>query len=254
MTKLFQTTIPFSVTYILIGIAGLYFAEFNWTFLLFWLFFAIGNGTVGHRYFSHGAFTVSKPMHWVLAFWATFAAYGTISYWQIQHRHHHRHSDRPTDIHSPLNGWWMALGGWIFNIKRVESIFTDKVCLVTKVKGYKDPAIKFTSENFVLLNVIFLACLAAININFLFYAGLCFALEQLRLGLVNTICHTPGFIGNYRPYDTKDFSHNNIFLGILGLGFGWHNSHHAAPNRLILSDKWWEIDVEGYVGKLLGKL
>jgi fatty-acid desaturase len=37
------------------------------------------------------------------------------------------------------------------------------------------------------------------------------------------------------------------------LGFGWHNNHHADPKKLILTENWWEIDLEGYMGKILSK-
>jgi fatty-acid desaturase len=40
-------------------------------------------------------------------------------------------------------------------------------------------------------------------------------------------------------------------LGWLGMGFGWHNNHHAHPGKLILTERWWEIDIEGYVGWVL---
>jgi fatty-acid desaturase len=76
-----------------------------------------------------------------------------------------------------------------------------------------------------------------------------YAIDFARLGLVNWFCHR----GGYRNFDTKDQSTNNLVLGWLGMGFGWHNNHHANPGKLILTEKWWELDVEGYIGWMLGK-
>ena len=52
---------------------------------------------------------------------------------------------------------------------------------------------------------------------------------------------------NDRNFDTPDTSQNNILVGLLTLGFGWHNNHHHNPRELVNQYRWWEIDVEGPV-------
>ena len=74
-----------------------------------------------------------------------------------------------------------------------------------------------------------------------------YAIEMFRIGAVNAACHRWG----YRNHNTPDLSRNNILVGIFGLGFGWHNNHHASPGKLVLTEHWWEIDVEGYIGWIL---
>ena len=32
---------------------------------------------------------------------------------RANHRHHHRYSDLPEDVHSPMKGFWWAHMGWI---------------------------------------------------------------------------------------------------------------------------------------------
>jgi stearoyl-CoA desaturase (delta-9 desaturase) len=63
--------------------------------------------------------------------------------------------------------------------------------------------------------------------------------------LINVFGHTRGLIG-YRNFDTKDNSHNNILLGYLGWGQGWHNNHHHDPKSYDfgsgVSGRWWEWD------------
>lgn len=220
----------------------------------FWLLYAIGNGTIGHRYFAHQSFSVSRPMHWVLAVWCTIAAYSPTSYWQVQHRHHHRHTDRRSDIHSPGRGIWMSFLGWNYSRQRIESVFDDKASVVNLLRARRDPVIKFTSDWFLPINLSWLVVLAAIDINLLLASGAAVICEQIRLGLVNSVCHISGLPGNYRNHDTADHSHNNVLIGLLGLGFGWHNNHHNDASKLILTERWWEIDIEGMAGFVLAKL
>jgi stearoyl-CoA desaturase (delta-9 desaturase) len=51
-----------------------------------------------------------------------------------------------------------------------------------------------------------------------------FAVEQV-VCLVNSWCHWRGT----RPFVTRDHSANVPLVGVLALGEGWHNNHHAFP-------------------------
>jgi stearoyl-CoA desaturase (delta-9 desaturase) len=65
---------------------------------------------------------------------------------------------------------------------------------------------------------------------------------------VNSICHTFG----QRPFSaTRDRSRNNFIVGLLGLGEGWHNNHHAFPSAAYHGFEWWQIDISAYVIRLL---
>jgi stearoyl-CoA desaturase (delta-9 desaturase) len=56
---------------------------------------------------------------------------------------------------------------------------------------------------------------------------------------VNSIAHVWG----YRNYDTDEDSRNNLLVGIVANGEGWHNNHHADPRSARHGHRWWEIDV-----------
>ena len=56
---------------------------------------------------------------------------------------------------------------------------------------------------------------------------------------VNSIAHVWG----YRNYNTDEDSRNNLLVGILANGEGWHNNHHADPRSARHGHRWWEIDV-----------
>jgi fatty-acid desaturase len=44
---------------------------------------------------------------------------------------------------------------------------------------------------------------------------------------VNSVCHSFGS----RPFQTTDRSRNQWLVGLLAMGEGWHNNHHAFPAR-----------------------
>jgi stearoyl-CoA desaturase (delta-9 desaturase) len=55
---------------------------------------------------------------------------------------------------------------------------------------------------------------------------------------INSICHMWGS----RPFNSHDESRNNPIFGILGLGEGWHNNHHAFPTSARHGLFWWQFD------------
>ena len=55
---------------------------------------------------------------------------------------------------------------------------------------------------------------------------------------VNSACHLWG----RRPFRTSDQSRNNTIFGILAMGEGWHNTHHAFPQSVRHGLSWWEFD------------
>ena len=67
-----------------------------------------------HRYFSHRAFKTSRWFQFLLAVGAQSAAQNGVVWWAGHHRWHHKHSDKPEDVHSAkLRGFWYAHLGWI---------------------------------------------------------------------------------------------------------------------------------------------
>src|SRR5882757_5637386 len=55
---------------------------------------------------------------------------------------------------------------------------------------------------------------------------------------VNSVTHLWG----YRSYETGEDSRNNILVGLISNGEGWHNNHHADPRSARHGHRWWEID------------
>src|SRR6185437_12182565 len=67
---------------------------------------------------------------------------------------------------------------------------------------------------------------------------------------VNSACHLWGF----RPYRSGDESRNNFVFGILAMGEGFHNTHHAFPTSARHGLRWWQIDVSYWIIRTLALL
>lgn len=241
--------LPFHI----LGLVGLFYAYENiLTLFVFWfLIGVIGNGVAAHRYFAHGQFVTYTPIRWTLGFLATLGAIGPLTYWVIQHKVHHSRSDGTNDPHTPVhNNLFYVIYAWTFPQGTNEQEYL-------KERFAKRLAVSMLHDSFYQFfhkyhyRILYAFCLGLVIINPILLLMYCLAycIDVLRLGLVNYSCHTSG----YRNFETTDNSKNNLLLGWLGMGFGWHNNHHAHPGKLILTERWWEIDVEGYIGWLLSR-
>ena len=67
---------------------------------------------------------------------------------------------------------------------------------------------------------------------------------------INSVTHLWG----YRNYETDNSSRNNVIIGIISNGEGWHNNHHAYPQSARHGHLWWEFDLTWLAIRLLAAL
>ena len=67
---------------------------------------------------------------------------------------------------------------------------------------------------------------------------------------VNSVTHLWG----YRNYETDESSRNNVLIGLISNGEGWHNNHHADQRSARHGHRWWEFDLTYLTILLLEKL
>jgi len=219
--------------------------------------------TVGyHRLFTHRSFETHPVVQSILAICGSMALQGSLLKWVALHRKHHHHSDKVGDPHSPYNrkgngalevlrGFWHAHIGWFFD--------QDSPDLYHYVKDLKKSRLLSRISTLFPLWVALGLIIPAILGGLLTMSWMGVVLGFVWGGLVriflvhhvtwsiNSICH----IWGKRPFKTTDYSRNNLIFGILGLGEGWHNNHHAFPVSARHGLKWWQIDVSYYVIRLL---
>jgi len=80
-------------------------------------------------------------------------------------------------------------------------------------------------------------------------AGL--AVQQIPL-LLNVICHLPEH--GYKTYAAEDDSVNVWWVGLLAMGEGWHNNHHAAPGSARSGMAWYELDLSYWMLLFMSKV
>ncbi|MDG2031561.1 MAG: fatty acid desaturase [Phycisphaerales bacterium] len=229
--------------------------------LLVGMYLVTGFGiTIGfHRYFSHKSFDAPKPVIFLLGFCGSMAMQGPIFWWVATHRCHHQHSDQDLDPHSPyapgdhgwLRGFWHAHMGWLF------SPSTEPVNkYVPDLKA--QPMLRWLDSNFLLLTFTGLAIPTVIGglvtmtwwgaFTGLLWGGLIRILvEHHATWSVNSICH----IWGSQPYTSHDESRNNAIVGVVALGEGWHNNHHAFPTSARHGLRWWQFDSSWVVIRLM---
>jgi stearoyl-CoA desaturase (delta-9 desaturase) len=218
--------------------------------------------TVGfHRLFTHRSFETNPVVRFVLAALGSMAVEGSVIKWAALHRRHHQHSDTPDDPHTPhhagrgpwgvIKGFWHAHIGWAFK--------ADPVDLDRYVKDLRQStSVRIASALFPLWIVVGLAIPAILGgiltgswlgalLGFVWGGLVRVFLVHHVTWSVNSVCHLWGG----RPYPEKDHSRNNLVLGILALGEGWHNNHHAFPTSARHGLRWWQIDLSYYVIRLL---
>lgn len=205
-----------------------------------YFFMACIGGTITyHRLISHKAFKSPQWFKILGLLCGAWGGYGSPLSWAAVHREHHRFVDLPQDPHSPLHkSWWQVQ--WLSalekpNLRYVPDLFLDKLTI-------------FFHRNYLRLHLLLVILIALISPRALLYAYLWPAFFVWNLAsLVNVLGHRVG----YRNWETKDSSQNNWILGILVFGEGWHNNHHAKPNRFSFRKNWWELDISEWVIRLI---
>jgi stearoyl-CoA desaturase (delta-9 desaturase) len=221
--------------------------------------------TVGfHRLFVHRSFETYMWIKFIWAILGSMAVQGSLFKWVGMHRRHHQHSDTSDDPHTPhghgggilglLRGFWHSHIGWFFEAdppdldRYVKDLSASRTLRVASV----------LFPLWVVLGLVLPAVLGGVIT--LSWGGVWTGLiwgGLVRLFLVhhvtwsvNSACHLWGF----RPFRSDDESRNNFVFGILAMGEGWHNTHHAFPTSARHGLRWWEIDMSYWVIRTLALL
>jgi len=200
-----------------------------------------------HRMLTHKAFQAQPWLKTILLISGSMAMQGPALHWAATHTQHHANSDDEGDPHSPLRSLWHAHVGWILNDFKPD---------IQKYAGamLKDPIIVFIHNTFwlwVFAGLALPALIGAGAAQLMGHSAWFGALTGLIWGgfvrlffnqhitwAVNSICHTFGT----RQFDTTDESRNNFLFGILAMGEGWHNNHHAFPRSARHGMSWKQPD------------
>jgi stearoyl-CoA desaturase (delta-9 desaturase) len=234
------------------AVVGVALAGFSWAGVALCVasyylrMFAITAGF--HRYFSHRAYRLARVPQFLLAFLGQTAAQKGVLWWASNHRHHHKYSDRPEDIHSPVqNGFWWSHIGWILSGLYDETDYSRIPDLA------KFPELRFLDRNQYGPTMIYAVALyLAFGWTGLVY-GYLLSTVFLWHGTftINSVMHIFG----RRAFETADQSRNSMIFALITMGEGWHNNHHYYPSSAAQGFRWWQVDMSFYLlwlGEKLG--
>jgi stearoyl-CoA desaturase (delta-9 desaturase) len=243
-TILFQQLF-FLISLIAVG-AMFYHAEWYWWVagFLYYKFFVglVGNQIAQHRYFSHRSFETSRIKHYFLYFSSLTTGINPV-YYANAHRHHHLHSDQPTDIHSPH-----------ISFKHVFSPFYGAHSGIdyVHVSAILDQPLRKINRYWAWIFIGSVVAVGLLNWKFACYV----ILPAVFWNYVHMIVFrvwlahwkTPG---SYQNFDNGDHSWNNQWIHWFDLGEGLHNNHHRYPNRYDQAVESGEFDLAGFVVRKL---
>lgn len=177
-----------------------------------------------HRYFSHQAFSTSRPVQAILGFVACWAYQHGPLWWAAKHVRHHHHCDQPGDPHSVyLQGYYYAWFGWTMNpINLAES--DEKYNYPAHLRC---PELKFL-DRFPLIPV----CMALTAADIMY--GRAFSAYSVLLPMLLCRLITLLFNVDFHPVTEQDKRCKSInggkFLTYI-LGEDLHDIHHRKPNQ-----------------------
>jgi len=197
-----------------------------------------------HRYFAHRAYRTGRVFQFLLAFLGGMSAQKGALWWAAHHRDHHRWSDGPEDLHSPLRqGFWWSHVGW-FLVRRYDRTKLERIGDFARF-----PELRWLDRWHAVPSLLLGAGLSLAGGLPAFLWGFCVSTALLWHGtfFINSLAHVIG-----RPrYETGDESKNSFALAVITLGEGWHNNHHFYASTANQGWFWWELDVSYGILRLL---
>ncbi len=193
-----------------------------------------------HRYFSHKSYRLARVPQFLLAVLGQTAAQKGVLWWASNHRHHHKYSDTPEDIHSPKqDGFWWSHIGWILSGKYDATDFSRIPDLA------RFPELRWLDRNQYAATMLYaLLTWAAFG-----WTGLVWAYFVATVFLwhgtftINSVMHVFG----RRVFPTNDTSRNSMIFALATMGEGWHNNHHFYPSSAAQGFRWWQLDASYYL-------
>ncbi|CCE06263.1 Delta 9 acyl-lipid fatty acid desaturase [Bradyrhizobium sp. STM 3843] len=247
---------------------------FSWTGVILAIVAARVMGLLGinicyHRLLTHRGFKCPKWFEHVLAVIAIGCVQDTPARWVAVHRLHHQHTDEQCDPHSPLVNFLWSHVGWL--VLKNPDLRRLKIYDRYAKDILRDPFYAALERDWLQLEIILLQWAVFFGAGFLAEVVMGGAvMDAVQFGAsiliwgvfvrtvvvwhqtwaVNSVAHLWG----YRNYQTDEDSRNNIIVGVLAHGEGWHNNHHADPRSARHGHKWWELDTTWLTIRLFEKL
>lgn len=204
-----------------------------------------------HRYFAHKSYRAHPVVEWLLLFFGSMTAQGSVIRWSFDHRLHHVHVDTDEDPYSIKKGFWYAHCMWLMEKPReiepkVVSDLMKKKWVVMQHKYYG-------------LSMVLTNALAFFFVGWMLndYLGAFFMAVWVRIFLlhhftwfINSLAHTWGD----KPFCKEQSAVDNYIISLLTFGEGYHNYHHTYANDYRNGIRWYHFDPTKWLIWSLDKL
>jgi stearoyl-CoA desaturase (delta-9 desaturase) len=225
----------------IVAIASLFFIVPSFENILliivgYFLYSCIGMVIFYHRYWSHKSFKTWSIIETIGTLLGALAGRGSALSWVTVHRLHHTHTDSDLDPHwSDRDGWKIFFPFLLaYDFQKINP-FMIKDILSSKI-------VMFVHNNYRLILLAYLVVLGIIGLNVLLYFWIFpAALTAWSLNTFVYLSHR-----NSQPV-------NSWLVSLLLWGEGWHVLHHEKPGYSNIQDKWYRVDLAGYVISLIRK-
>ena len=227
--------------------------------LYFVRMFAItGSTTATSRTSSFKTSRVAQFMFGVLG--ASAVQRGPV-WWAAHHRHHHAHSDKPADVHSPVQhgfirahmGWFLSKKGFTPDLKCVRDLmkfpelrWLDRFDIIVPGGARASPSSSSA------------CCSKNTRRSSAPPAGRCWCGASSSRRSRATTARTPSI--RSRTCSASSATAPATRAATTGssrcitLGEGWHNNHHHYPSSARQGFYWWEVDITYYMLKVMSWL
>ncbi len=199
--------------------------------MIYFLSGCFGMSMTYHRFLSHRSWRCPRWFEILGTFFGTIALTGSSLAWCAVHLDHHAHTDQVSDPHSPKHqSFW--------KVQFLSMMYRPKLRYTRDL--IRDRFHRFVHRYYIHINLVYAIILMTISPFALIYAWLFPAALVWNAGsAINTLGHTFG----YGSHDKRDESRNNLIIGYLAWGEGWHNNHHRYPGSAFFGRKWYELDL-----------
>ena len=230
--------------------------------IVFYLLAGLGASLGYHRILAHRSAELAKWFEYCLVI--VGLPLGTPIQWVGNHRAHHTTTDVPGDPHSPhVDGFWYAHCGWYIHSKNtflcmlyalagpirmlIDSFMRPRtnqqhIHLAKDVSA--DKVYAFVSRPLVYMFIMWIYLIILLLVPYLIFGWKGVLIASILMVVIYNIGDSVDSIGHLiGGRRGKDKSRNNLILGYLAYGDGWHANHHQDPVRARHGNKWYQFDL-----------
>src|SRR5690242_8035430 len=209
-------------------------------FVVMWLATGLGITAGYHRLFAHRSWKTTDSVAALLTILGSMSGRGSMISWAAMHRRHHEVADKPGDMHSPnlhgtglwnrIRGFWHAHFTWMLkheypNVAHYAPDLLRNKTLIWASRHYLWWVLLGLAIPTAIGGLVAQSWVGALT-GFLWGGVVRMLIVEQSMSALNSFLHT---IGTQR-FKLEENSRNNLVLGVLAWGEGWHNNHHAFPN------------------------